>query len=174
MKNFEVGQKVMVRSDLVGRKDYKHETGRTIWLNPKMKDQYGGKEVTINKFDTYSNCYRIKEDDGYWSWASDMFEEVKPVKLVEPIMERKVLLLETEAKLEIYVSKVIVQDPAIILFYRPAVYDKDSVFVEWGNEKKVVAKCNKDEGDKFDIEKGVRVAMFKAYKKEIDKHLRKA
>jgi hypothetical protein len=160
MEKFVVGQEVKVRSDLIAGNDY------GFYFNEDMSE-LKGEELVIVRIDKNE----IFMKDSNWTWHEEMLE---PVEVAEPLVESKVLVLERTSKFEIYVERVIVNDPATIMFYKVANYDyATGTFKEWSDTKKIVAKCNKEFGDKFDVGKGVEVAMLLAYRKEIDKLLRK-
>jgi hypothetical protein len=169
MGNYKVGDKVKVRDDLVVGIDYADNYGKVATHFVKEMARFRGEEVTISEDN--GRVYKIKDDLARWSYTDGMLESIKPV---EPLMERKVISIGRSSKMEIYVETLIINDPAIIMFYKVADYDENTgLFRQWSDTKKVIAKCNKDIGDKFDINKGVQVAMLKAYRKEIDKQLRK-
>ena len=72
---YQVGDKVLVRSDLEEGKKYGVEV--VIFNMLYLK----GKIVTIEHVD-HPNCYRIKEDPDQWHWTDEMFvgkesEEIK-------------------------------------------------------------------------------------------------
>ncbi|MGG4105238.1 hypothetical protein AAXB25_15075 [Paenibacillus lautus] len=159
MSKFTVGQTVKVREDLVVGEDYGY------FFNGSM-GTLRGKEVTIASI--YDGRITLDGEGAGWSWSEEMFEELAPKNPM------RVIELGQSAKLEIYVDRVIVNDPATILFYRTANYDNASgQFASWSDTKKVVAKVNPDAGDQFDVGKGIDVALLKAFRKEIDKQLRK-
>lgn len=159
MSKFTVGQAVKVREDLVVGEDYGY------FFNGSM-GTLRGQEVTITRI--RDNRISVDGDGAGWAWSEEMLEEVNPK------LPMRVLELGQSAKLEIYVDRVIVNDPATILFYRTANYDNASgQFASWSDNKKVVAKVNPDAGDEFDVGKGIDVALLKAFRKEIDKQLRK-
>ncbi len=62
---YKVGDKVRVRTDLVGGEKY---GGITFYM-----DDWKGKVVTISFVGTY---YEIAEDEDKWSWVDEMFEDV--------------------------------------------------------------------------------------------------
>lgn len=162
---FKVGQKVKVREDLVVDNRYNN----FAYFAPAMSD-FRGREVTIKEVVKYGDkdIYRLNEDTRGWSWSEDMLTaiivKVKPQKI----------LVEKAVQPEMYVESVIVNNPATIVFYRMANYDHETgEFLKWGDTKKSVAKCNVDAGDTYDLDKGIAVAVLKAYRKEIDKRLRK-
>ncbi|EJW14107.1 hypothetical protein M5X02_32075 [Paenibacillus alvei] len=160
MSKFTVGQVVKVREGLEGDNCY-----GDLYFHPLMRE-YCGKEVTIKAVNDIGRYY-VNENS--WTFTDEMLEEVIP-----PVPSQ-VIEIDQTAKLEIYVEKVIVNDPATIMFYKTAIHDYiTGTFSHWSETKKVVAKVNKSVGDTFDVETGVNVAMLKAYRKEIDKLLRKA
>ena len=160
MGKFTVGQTVKVRKDLVVGEMYGY------YFNDAM-EMFKGKKVKITHI--VGDRISIGEDLPWsWSWSEEMFEEI------EPLFPTAVLELGQTAKLEIHVDRVIVNDPATIMFYRTANFDSETgQFSSWGEVKKIVSKVNKDIGDKYDVGKGVDVAILKAFRKEIDKQLRK-
>lgn len=161
MSKFTVGQTVKVRKDLVVGKDY------GFYFNDSM-GELRGEEVTITDINYDRDRISVDGDGAGWAWSEEMFEELAPKNPMQ------VIELGQSAKLEIYVDRVIINDPATILFYRTANFDDASgQFASWSNTKKVVAKVNPDAGDEFDVGKGVDVALLKAFRKEIDKQLRK-
>lgn len=160
---YAVGQKVMVRSDLIVGVIY------GFFFSEGMSKLIG-QTVTIKEVISNSRIPYYKIEEGDCFWTDDMLVEPKPV---EPKLPQRIIDIERATKLEIYVEKFIVNDPATILFYRVPVFDENGLFLEWSDTKKIVAKCNKEIGDTFDVGKGVKVAMLKAYRKEIDKMMRK-
>ncbi|MCY9757725.1 hypothetical protein M5X00_26205 [Paenibacillus alvei] len=160
MSKFTVGAMVKVREGLKGGTDV-----GDIYFNDAMEKLCG--ETFEVATVTPSGYYYLKGQD--WTFGEEMLEEVIP-----PV-QSQVIEIDQTAKLEIYVEKVIVNDPATIMFYKTAIHDYTTgTFSHWSETKKVVAKVNKSVGDTFDVETGVNVAMLKAYRKEIDKLLRKA
>ncbi|OME54053.1 hypothetical protein BSK59_15845 [Paenibacillus odorifer] len=161
----EVGQKVKIRKGLVSGNDYGE-----IYFNETMSNLIG-REFTVKSIVEREKYTGYRLEGQAWLFSKEMFEEAK---VNEPTLPIKTLELGQIGKLEIYVEKVIVSDPAIIMFYKTAQYNGvTGVFEQWSDVKKVVAKCNKDIGDKFDVGKGLDIAMLKAFRKEIDKQLRK-
>ena len=72
---YQVGDKVLVRSDLEEDKIY----GDGVVMSDMLF--FRGKIVTIEHVD-HSCCYRIKEDPDQWHWTDEMFvgkesEEIK-------------------------------------------------------------------------------------------------
>ena len=65
---YQVGDKVLVRSDLEEGKKYGDEVVMSDMLF------FRGKIVTIEHVD-YPYCYRIKEDPDQWHWTDEMFDE---------------------------------------------------------------------------------------------------
>lgn len=159
MSKFTVGQTVKVREDLVVGEDY------GFYFNDSM-GELRGQEVTITRIS--DDRISLDGEGAGWAWSEEMLEELAPKNPM------RVIELGQSAKLEIYVERVIVNDPATIMFYRTANFDHASgQFASWSDTKKVVAKVNPDAGDEFDVGKGVDVALLKAFRKEVDKQLRK-
>ena len=65
---YQVGDKVLVRSDLEEGKKYGDEVVMSDMLF------FRGKIVTIEHVD-HPCCYRIKEDPDQWHWTDEMFDE---------------------------------------------------------------------------------------------------
>ena len=65
---YQVGDKVLVRSDLEEGKIYGDEVVMSDMLF------FRGKIVTIEHVD-HPCCYRIKEDPNQWHWTDEMFDE---------------------------------------------------------------------------------------------------
>ena len=158
---YKVGERVIVRGDLIGDNRY----GGVFFA--REMEKYRGRYVRIKKVDTsdkYGNLYEIHEDRGRWWWHEDMFEEKQKMRYLN---------IDMIAQMQIQVEKVLYNDPVTVLFYRFGHYDKDSGKIIFGKQQKVVAKCNKAAGDVFDEREGLKVAILKAFRKEIDKQLRK-
>jgi hypothetical protein len=89
MSKYQVGDKVVVRSDLEN-KDY-----GGLYAMPSMVE-LAGETVTITNYDSVANDYRISEDSGDWFWNNEMFEglaDVKPTTIAstqEPISKYRV------------------------------------------------------------------------------------
>lgn len=160
---YKVGEKVKVREDLKGGEVY-----NDVFFSPAM-ERYRGKEfiikdVLIRKFG-YAYKLNLSEQSN-WTFAHDMLEYIK--------FPQKTLPMEQTAKFKIYVEEIIINDPATIMFYRSPIHDnKTGEFLRWSDVKKVVSKANKEVGDDFDLSKGINVALLKAYRKEIDRALKK-
>lgn len=97
---------------------------------------------------------RVKPGHGWW------FRKAELENNAELIVEKKQKVVEVEgrglAELGLYITRIIYNDPATILFYEDPIT---------GKEKKVVAKCHPD--DTYDKELGKKVAILKALHKEI-------
>lgn len=79
MWSFHVGDRVTVRDDImVGEKFGSNGEDKPTCNFVEDMEKFKGRKVTIAK--TYKNSigrfrYRIKEDNGFWSWADEMFQE---------------------------------------------------------------------------------------------------
>ena len=82
INKYNVGDKVLVRSDLEEGKTYGDEVVISDMLDFK------GKIVTIEHVD-YPNHYRIKEDPDQWHWTDEMFSEKEPEKIKSDLEEIK-------------------------------------------------------------------------------------
>ena len=71
---YQVGDKVLVRSDLEEGKIYGDEVVMSNML------YFKGKIVTIEHV-YYPYCYRIKEDPDQWHWTDEMFSEKEPKEI---------------------------------------------------------------------------------------------
>ncbi|TVX86015.1 hypothetical protein [Paenibacillus agilis] len=159
MAKFTVGQLVKVREGLKGGTDI----GDTYFS--EQMEQFCGQEFTIE--DVCDNNYHLQGQD--WTFSEEMLEDAIP------LVPSRVLEVGQIHRMEIYVERIILNDPATIMFYKTAIYNTTSgVFSEWSETKKVVAKANKSIGDQFTEQKGVDVVLLKAYRKEIERLLRKA
>ena len=67
---YQVGDKVLVRSDLEEDKTY----GDEVVISDML--YFKGKIVTIEHVD-YPNHYRIKEDPDQWHWTDEMFSKLE-------------------------------------------------------------------------------------------------
>ena len=74
---FKVGDKVKVRHDLSKDRIY-----NDVGVCQDMVDDFAGSIVTINKVGTTRYC--IEEDQGLWTWTTDMF-----VGIQKPILDDK-------------------------------------------------------------------------------------
>jgi hypothetical protein len=170
MAKYKAGDKVVVRKDLENGCEYWNEDKTDSYcVIPSMK-KFSGEIVTIKKV-IGNGVYTIEEDGGMCAWTDEMFEgKVKDVSEKKFISE-----VDNEgmvASFRIIIEKIIYNNPATIIFYRvPKV--KNNKVVGISELKKVVAKCNVEEGDKYDKKIGLEVAIAKAFRKEIDKVLKK-
>lgn len=80
INKYNVGDKVLVRSDLEEGKKYGNEVVMSNMLYLK------GKIVTIEHVD-YPNHYRIKEDPDQWHWTDEMFSEKESEKIKSDLEE---------------------------------------------------------------------------------------
>lgn len=167
-KQYKVGDKVVVRSDLVdGEFYYMYDVDYDDEFTSEMMD-FVGETVTIAGISSVG-AYNILEDGGDWHWTDDMFAGYAVTK-----PEKRDIEVHQLSKVEIYVERVIFQEPATILFYRMPKYDNNTgEFLEWSDTMKMVAKTNVSEGDVFDEATGVNVCILKALRKQVDKELRK-
>jgi len=122
-------------------------------------DDYG---LYLVEFDVYIGGHdgyplakrRVKPGHGWW------FIKTALENIAELVVEKKQEVVEFEkrglAELGLYITRIIYNDPATVLFYEDPIT---------GEEKKVVAKCHPD--DTYDKELGKKVAILKAFHKEI-------
>jgi hypothetical protein len=168
---YKVGDKVRILDDLEEghyEAEKLNDDSSTMYFNPKM-DKYSGMEATVIKVNTHNGTYTLdidKEDStGQWVWSIGMLEEVIP-----PVREAHTL--NAMAQFGLHIERVIFSEPATILFYRvPDIDPFSGLVLSMSNTKKVVAKCI--EGDTFDKDTGLNVALYKALIKEATKQLRK-
>jgi hypothetical protein len=159
---YKVGDKVRVKSDLVNGKYYENEANHVgIYFNKDMME-YRGKIVTISQVVHGSGVYRIKEDGRTWAWSIGMFEEVEKPEVVE---------INGSALTGVYVTKVIYNNPATIVFYHRVDVENNRPKIDRSKVYKSVAICK--EGDVYDKQKGLEVALLKATIKECTKKLKK-
>ena len=73
---FEVGDEVIIREDLIGGNTY-----GTIYFNPAMEAYRGRKAVILSKrpgsIITNSFHYSINLEEGLWGWSATMFKPKK-------------------------------------------------------------------------------------------------
>jgi hypothetical protein len=85
MAKYKVGDKVLVRNDLVEYEVRYHMEGNSEWwyFYPNMAE-FKGKVVTITTYDSEDDAYEIEEDAREDYWVDEMFEglaeEEKPAK----------------------------------------------------------------------------------------------
>ncbi|MGG0794780.1 hypothetical protein ABE137_12340 [Brevibacillus laterosporus] len=159
---FKVGDKVIVRKDLIPYNFYAMENGGRKQYIFDM-ERHKGMEVTIS--DVWEYGYRIIGND--YLWTDEMFEST-----VKKATNEMRLIQETE-KMDIFVDRIIYNEPATIMFYRTAHLDSYGRFISWSPERKIVAKCNVDSGDVYDKQIGYQVCLLKAIRKEVNKALAK-
>jgi hypothetical protein len=151
VSNLKVGDEVRVRSDLKeGGRYFMSEGVGDIFTHEMSK--FKGKNVTIQRIYEYSRKYLITEDSEDFFWTDEMFEHIE---------KQEVSLLDERIRLQLMSKHVIYNNPATILFY----HSRD------GKLRKSVAKCSPE--DKYDKEIGYRVALLKAFRKEIDRELKR-
>jgi hypothetical protein len=81
MAKYKVGDKVIVRRDLVVGQVYEMETGTYTDTFEAPMRKFAGQEVTISEViekDSIS-WYHLKEDVDYWAWVDEMFEDKNPL-----------------------------------------------------------------------------------------------
>jgi hypothetical protein len=73
MFEFKIDMKVMIRPDLKQERVSNFKGTRSMSVNSKMKAM-AGQTVTISFVDEKTGIHhRIKEDNGEWHWADNMF-----------------------------------------------------------------------------------------------------
>jgi hypothetical protein len=164
---YKVGDKVRIKTGLTeGSYDAeKFNGGSTMYFNPSMA-RYCGMEATVVKVNTHNGTYTLdidKEDrTGHWVWSIGMLDSIV----------RESHTLNAMAQFGLHIERVIFSEPATILFYRvPDIDPFSGLVLSMSDTKKVVAKCI--EGDTFDKDTGLNVALYKALIKEATKQLRK-
>ncbi|ALA47957.1 hypothetical protein SUNDANCE_141 [Brevibacillus phage Sundance] len=160
---FKVGDKVIVRKGLVLYESYAMENSRKKQMFIFDMCQFEGMEVTI--LNAYDYGYIIEGNECFWT--DEMFEPS-----VKKVTSETRLIQETE-KMDIFVDRIIYNEPATIMFYRTAHLDSYGRFISWSPERKIVAKCNVDSGDVYDKQIGYQVCLLKAISKEANKVLAK-
>lgn len=166
MAKYKVGDKVVVREDLrtdVPKYYMADKSDHNCVVDEMLK--YRGNTLTIKV--ASAGGYRLEEDNECWTWTDEMFSE--------PKNKMEVVEVGESSFLPIFVEKVIFNDPATILFYRlPMRNTKTGEFEKWSDKTyKVVSIANADLGDVYDKETGFHVCMLKAFRRRIDKELRK-
>jgi hypothetical protein len=161
---YKVGDYVKIREDLMLYRVYKSKTDDSIddVVMPSMFKLRG----TVQKIKEVSHGKYILENDFYrYKYTDEMIERKLSDKEI-----LKMILEEDNFKIpsfDIRVEKVIFNNPATIVFYR-VVYEDGKT----SDLRKSIAKCN-TKFDKYDEKIGLKVAMLKILKKEIDKELSK-
>lgn len=148
---YEVGDKVILREDLIGGNSY-----GGLYFNETMSRQKG-QALTLES-NSPNGHFSIRETSFYYS--NEMF--IGAVITDEIVEEDETFSesLNLDSNLNLHLERVIYSNPATILFYHTGD----------GITKKVVAKLNPL--DTYNKEDGLRVAILKAYRKQIDKELR--
>jgi hypothetical protein len=144
-------------------------------VNPEDKVFYDDEEE--------EDCWDWIEEEDYWGCEEEIREEECPEDFAEVPEAEVEDVAQSKNELEIVdkmgyfgvqIDRVIYNEPATILFYRVPEVDFGTGFVKGlSNQRKVVAKCNVNEGDKFDKETGVKVALLRALEKEARRELSK-
>lgn len=166
-QKFKVGDKVVIRKDLIVGNYYKMEHNEEKESVVSDMQVFQGHEAIITKVNGFA--YNIDVDGGKWHWTDGMFEGLAVKKV-----EQQNHLIQETAKMEIFVDRIIFNEPATIMFYRiPQLDSCTGQFISWSQERKVVAKCNVSVGDVFSKQRGVDVCLLKAMRKEVDKALAK-
>lgn len=83
ISQYQVGDKVKIRSDLVDEKYY----GFSMF-NPAMR-KYVGRVGTIDMVDTERDVFML-DIGGSWSWTAEMVEPVIEIEKVEEVEEKKI------------------------------------------------------------------------------------
>lgn len=148
---YEVGDKVVLREDLVGGNSY-----GDLYFNESMSRQKG-KALTLES-NSPNGHFSIREASFYYS--NEMFIGAVITDAIVEEDETFSESLNLDSYLNLHLERVIYSNPATILFYHTGD----------GITKKIVAKLNPL--DTYNKEDGLRVAILKAYRKQIDKELR--
>jgi hypothetical protein len=154
---YQVGQKLKVRMDLKKGEKYKMEHNSEITQSATREMvELCGLTVEIEKI--LFGYYKVKGST--LNWTDEMFGSiVVKGNGVAEVEER-----HEDFGHSVYVSKVIYSEPATIVFYRTTKDENEPL-------KKSVSKCSSK--DKYDKEKGYEIAVLKAFKRQIDKKLKK-
>lgn len=174
---YKVGDKVRVREDLKVDEDYYMEGGETRDRFVVDMAEFRGKVVTIKEH-SGEGKYKIEGDDIY-SWTDDMFsglyssKKEKRLNRKRMIEKMEFINVNEDIKMGIFVEKIIHNEPATIMFYKVPTFDSSGNVKKYSNTRKVVAKCNTSIGDVYDKKKGQEVCLLKAFRKEIDRQLKK-
>lgn len=166
MAKFKVGDKVRVKKDLKVGNSYYMEDKESKWVFIEEMLKYEGKVTEIEKIDRVLGdyCYFIKADNGSWKWTDEMLE------LVKEKPENEILKINGFSSMGIKVSHVIFNGNATILFYQTPVVE-NNVVKGYSKLRKVVAKCMPE--DEFNRNIGIQVCTIKAFKKELNRELKK-
>jgi hypothetical protein len=164
---YKVGDKVRIKQGLTeGHYDAeKFNGGSTMYFNPSMA-KYCGMEATVVEVNRYNGTYTLDTEKegrtGYYVWSVGMLDSIV----------KESHTLNAMAQFGLHIERVIFSEPATILFYRvPDIDQFSGLVLSMSDTKKVVAKCI--EGDTFDKDTGLNVALYKALIKEATKQLRK-
>jgi hypothetical protein len=188
MHKYKFGDKVKVRSDLkVGNYDSHDEAG--LYCNLDMLD-FSGKTLTILSASDDFGDYVVEENG--WLWCDAMFEGLateednleedefddlddflwldvdynkeasKPVSTKQK--GEAVDMTGYTYQMTLNLQRVIYNDPATIIFYN---FSTDPE----GTVRKAIAKCLPT--DRYNKDKGLEVAVLKAFRREIQNALRK-
>lgn len=174
---YKVGDKVRVREDLKVDGDYYMEDGETRDRFVVDMAKFIGKVVTIKEH--YHEKYRIEEDEDEYNWTDDMFsglyssKKEKRLNRKRMIEKMEFINVNEDINMGIFVEKIIHNEPATIMFYKVPTFDSSGNVKKYSNTRKVVAKCNTSIGDVYDKKKGQKVCLLKAFRKEIDRQLKK-
>lgn len=157
-QKFEVGQKVKLV-------DNRKKMGSDIACGfGSSMPRYFGEIVTIAQVrtDYGRNLDYVRVEENDWSWDLRFLQSIdeKPASKVHDINSFK--KEEYILPMNFYLKKIIENDRAVICF----ITDKST-----GATLKTVAVCQ--EGDEFEVHKGVEVCMYKTLRKIADKNLRK-
>lgn len=164
---FQVGDEVIIKSDLEeGRYDSEttYDKDDTLYFNPRMA-KYLGQKAKVTGINIINGAYNLDITGTQWHWSIGMLDAVKP-KVVENET------INAMAQMQLYIERVIFNEPATVLFYRvPDIDPANGMVKSYSNVKKIVAKCSPE--DEFDKNQGIHVALLKAIMKETHKELRK-
>lgn len=129
---YKVGDKVKIREDL------KFSTYYGSKAVSYAMTEYNGTICTIDKI-IDDDSFKIKEDDGKWSWTEEMFEELNPIDLVESGMRvttrdgSKYYVIhkyKDEIVLQTYYNSIIIRYYTNQLIDKYENKDKDIVIIE--------------------------------------------
>lgn len=145
---FKIGDKVRVNNNSVGG-----------YLRNKVGIVREVQECVLGvEFEGFSghrlNDERLPNSNGWYVPKA-------AVTLLKKENKPRVLNIKDKAGVMFYVHKIIINEPAVVVFYED---DK-------GVERKSVAKCHPN--DTFNEQRGVEVACAKAIKKAMEKIIRK-
>lgn len=138
--------------------------------------EYLGRTCTIAFIDYYRKFVFFAEDKGDWKWDIKLIEKIVDDKEKKNKVYTSFDEIKKESSKESYseLLKAEFLDRPISFEFDKCIVNSNcviAIFERYGRVYKGIARCHPD--DKFDLAKGLTIAMLRACKSYLDKEIKK-